>query len=52
MALLAGEYGYMHILDCFYMDTIKEVQKFLEDNGYPELRLNFDPEIEYGKPAS
>lgn len=45
-----GYYGV--ILDCFYMDTINEVQKFLEDNGYPELRLNFDPEVEYGKSAS
>ena len=41
-----GYYG--TILDCFYMDTIKEVQQFLSDNGYDELMLNFDPDVEYG----
>ena len=38
-----GPYGYYGtILDCFYMDTIGEVQKFLTDNGYDPLNLNFD----------
>ena len=38
-----GAYGYYGtILDCFYMDTIQEVQKFLGDNGYEPLELNFD----------
>ena len=38
-----GAYGYYGtILDCFYMDTIQEVQKFLSDNGYEPLELNFD----------
>ena len=32
-----GYYG--TILDCFYMDTVNEVQQFLRDNGYPELNL-------------
>ena len=40
-----GTYGYYGtILDCFYMDTIKEVQTFLSDNGYDPLKLKFDPE--------
>ena len=40
-----GAYGYYGtILDCFYMDTIQEVQKFLTDNGYDPLGLNFDCE--------
>ena len=40
-----GTYGYYGtILDCFYMDTIKEVQTFLNDNGYDPLKLKFDPE--------
>ena len=43
-----GTYGYYGtILDCFYMDTIKEVQSFLKDNGYEPLKLNFDPEDSY-----
>ncbi len=40
-----GAYGYYGtILDCFYMDTIKDVQQFLNENGYPPLKLNFDAE--------
>ena len=35
-----GYYG--TILDCFYMDTINEVQDFLSNNGYDLLNLNFD----------
>ena len=30
------------ILDCFYMDTINDVQYFLESNKYDPLDLNFD----------
>ena len=38
-----GAYGYYGtILDCFYMDTIHDVQTFLTDNGYDPLNLNFD----------
>ena len=38
-----GPYGYYGtILDCFYMDTINEVQKFLTDNGYDPLNLDFE----------
>ena len=38
-----GPYGYYGtILDCFYMDTIYDVQTFLTDNGYDPLNLNFD----------
>ena len=36
-----GELGYYgEILDCFFMDSIRDIQKFLVDNGYPALRLN------------
>ena len=36
-----GAYGYYGtILDCFYMDTIQEVQEFLQKNGYDQLALN------------
>lgn len=38
-----GPYGYYGtILDCFYMDTIQEVQEFLQKNGYEQLMLNFN----------
>jgi len=38
-----GAYGYYGtILDCFYMDTIQEVQDFLQNNGYDQLSLNFN----------
>lgn len=38
-----GAYGYYGtILDCFYMDTIQEVQDFLQSNGYEQLTLNFN----------
>ena len=38
-----GAYGYYGtILDCFYMDTIQDVQAYLSDNGYEQLELNFD----------
>ncbi len=38
-----GAYGYYGtILDCFYLDSMKEVQQFLSDNGYEPLKLNFD----------
>ena len=38
-----GPYGYYGtILDCFYMDTIEEVQQFLKDNDFDELKLNMD----------
>lgn len=38
-----GPYGYYGtILDCFYMDTMRDVQQFLSDNGYEPLKLNFD----------
>ena len=41
-----GPYGYYGtILDCFYMDTIAEVQQFLKENEYDELKLNMDPDI-------
>lgn len=40
-----GPYGYYGIiLDCFYMDTIDEVQDFIEENGYDPLDLNFEAE--------
>ena len=45
-----GYYGVM--LDCFYMDTMKEIQTFLEENGYPQLMLNFDPDVVYEDSAS
>ena len=45
-----GYYGV--ILDCLYMDTMKELQKFLEENGFPQLMLNFDPEVVYEDSAS
>ena len=32
-----GHYG--EILDCCFMDTIPEVQEYLKNAGYPELRL-------------
>lgn len=38
-----GAYGYYGtILDCFYMDTMKDVQQFLSDNGFEPLKLNFE----------
>ena len=39
-----GYYG--TILDCFFMDTIEEVQAFLKENGYDQLKLNYEKEIE------
>ena len=33
-----GYYG--EILDCLFMDTIRDVQDFLEKNEYPKLKLN------------
>ena len=36
-----GKLGYYgEILDCFFMDSVREVQDFLEKNGYPKLKLN------------
>ena len=32
-----GHYG--EILDCCFMDTVPEVQEYLRDAGYPQLRL-------------
>ena len=32
-----GYYG--EILDCYYMDTIPQIQKYLESSGYPKLKL-------------
>ena len=38
-----GTYGYYGtILDCFYMDTIQDVQKYLSENGYDPLGLFFE----------
>ena len=38
-----GPYGYYGtILDCFYMDSIEDVQEFLKNNGFEPLNLNFD----------
>ena len=38
-----GAYGYYGtILDCFYMDTIQDVQKYLSENGYEPLGLFFE----------
>ena len=38
-----GPYGYYGtILDCFYMDTIQDVQKYLSNNGYEPLGLCFE----------
>ena len=40
-----GPYAYYGIiLDCFYMDTIKDVQEFIQQNDYDPLDLNFDAE--------
>lgn len=40
-----GPFGYYGtILDCFFMDTIDEVQAFLKANKYKPLDLNFDEE--------
>ena len=40
-----GPYAYYGmILDCFYLDTIYDVQQFIADNGYEPLQLNFDTE--------
>jgi hypothetical protein len=40
-----GPYAYYGIiLDCFYMDTIKDVQEFIQENNYDPLDLNFDAE--------
>ena len=35
-----GYYG--EILDCCFMDTIPEVQAYLKESGYPELKLQKD----------
>lgn len=32
------------ILDCFYMDTIQDVQDFVKNSGFDPLQLNFDAE--------
>ena len=32
------------ILDCFYMDTIQDVQDFVRNSGFDPLQLNFDAE--------
>ena len=32
------------ILDCFYMDTIQDVQEFVKNSGFDPLQLNFDAE--------
>ena len=44
--LTVNRYGenshYGMILDCFYMDTIKEVQRFLKDNGFEPLHLRYE----------
>ncbi len=40
-----GYYG--TILDCFYMDSFSDVQKFLNDNGYPAFKLVIDPDVVY-----
>lgn len=38
-----GPFGYYGtILDCFYMDSIDDVQEFLKNNGYEPLNLNFE----------
>ena len=38
-----GPRGYVgEILDCCFMDTVDEVQTYLEENGYPRLRLQDD----------
>ena len=38
-----GPYGYYGtILDCFYMDSINDVQQFITENGFDPLDLNFD----------
>ena len=38
-----GPRGYLgEILDCCFMDSIDDVQQYLEDNGYPRLRLQDD----------
>lgn len=38
-----GPYAYYGIiLDCFYMDTIQDVQQFITENDYDPLNLNFD----------
>lgn len=40
-----GPYAYYGIiLDCFYMDSILEVQQFITENGFDPLNLNFDGE--------
>ena len=40
-----GDFGYYGtILDCFYGDTIQEVQAFLADNNYAQLTLKFEEE--------
>ena len=40
-----GPYAYYGIiLDCFYMDTILDVQQFITENGFDPLNLNFDTE--------
>ena len=40
-----GPYAYYGIiLDCFYMDTIQDVQEFIKENGLDPLQLNFDTE--------
>ncbi len=33
---------YGMILDCFYMDSIEEVQQMLINNGFPPLKLDFE----------
>ena len=40
-----GPYAYYGIiLDCFFMDSILEVQQFITENGFDPLNLNFDGE--------
>lgn len=40
-----GPYAYYGIiLDCFFMDSILEVQQFITENGFEPLNLNFDGE--------
>ena len=39
-----GYYG--TILDCFFMDTIEEVQAFLKENGFDQLKLNEGKDME------
>ena len=42
-----GEFGYYGmILDCFYQDTIEDVQKYLKKEGYNQLDLDYEADDE------